>query len=68
MTLHCLVCKLVYLPPYSPDYNPIEQGFSFIKTFLRRHYTDSSLYIIDQACQNVTAKHAEGYFIASGYM
>ncbi len=29
-------CKLLYLPPYSPDYNPIEEAFSKIKGFLRR--------------------------------
>ena len=36
-----MVCKLIYLLLYSPDYNPIEQGFSTIKTFLRcqEYYT-----------------------------
>ena len=29
--------RLVYLPAYSPDFNPIEEAFSFIKTWLRRH-------------------------------
>jgi len=29
-------CKLQYLPPYSPDFNPIEQAFSKIKGFLRQ--------------------------------
>jgi transposase len=24
-------CKLLYLPPYSPDFNPIEEAFSKIK-------------------------------------
>jgi len=28
--------KVLYLPPYSPDYNPIEQVFSKLKTLLRR--------------------------------
>lgn len=27
--------RLVYLPPYSPDLNPIEQGFSSLKAWLR---------------------------------
>jgi transposase len=27
--------KLIYLPPYSPDFNPIEETFSFIKAWLR---------------------------------
>ena len=29
-------CKLLYLPPYSPDLNPIEEGFSKVKVLLRR--------------------------------
>jgi transposase len=28
--------QLLYLPPYSPDYNPIEQVFSKLKTLLRK--------------------------------
>jgi transposase len=28
-------CQLIYLPPYSPDFNPIEQAFSKIKNLLR---------------------------------
>ncbi|KAF8574167.1 hypothetical protein K439DRAFT_1373174, partial [Ramaria rubella] len=28
---------LYYLPPYLPDFNPIEEAFSFIKAYLRRH-------------------------------
>src|SRR3712207_9102364 len=29
-------CELVYLPPYSPDFNPIEEAFSKIKGLLRK--------------------------------
>jgi transposase len=29
-------CQLLYLPPYSPDLNPIEEAFSKIKGILRR--------------------------------
>ena len=28
--------KLFFLPPYSPDLNPIEQAFSKLKTLLRK--------------------------------
>ena len=28
-------CHLIYLPPYSPDFNPIELAFSKLKAFLR---------------------------------
>ena len=31
-------CQLLYLPSYSPDYNPIEEAFSKIKEILRRSY------------------------------
>ncbi|THU91561.1 hypothetical protein K435DRAFT_609536, partial [Dendrothele bispora CBS 962.96] len=59
---------LVYLPPYSPDFNPIEQAFSVIKSFLRRNIFDQSLSIIDRACQSITSSHAWGFFKASGYV
>jgi len=29
-------CELLYLPPYSPDLNPIEEAFSKVKRILRR--------------------------------
>ncbi len=29
-------CELIYLPPYSPDFNPIEEAFSKIKGLLRK--------------------------------
>jgi transposase len=30
--------KLVYLPPYSPDFNPIKEFFSILKSFIRRYW------------------------------
>lgn len=40
-TFRCLSCinvhtgaKLIYLPPYSPDFNPIEQAFHSVKAWL----------------------------------
>lgn len=30
--------KLVYLSPYSPDLNPIEELFAGLKAFIRRHW------------------------------
>ena len=29
--------RLLYLPPYSPDFNPIEEAFSCIKAWIRLH-------------------------------
>ena len=31
-------CLIRYLPPYSPDYNPIELTFSILKAWMRRHF------------------------------
>jgi transposase len=56
------VCKLVVLPLYLLDYNPIKQAFSSIKAFLGHHWMDKSLSIIGQACQNITFEKAAGYF------
>jgi len=63
-----IACKLVFLPLYSPDYNPIEQAFSAIKAHLHRHSGDPSLMSIIHACQSITPDKAEGYFRASGYI
>ncbi|KAF8210948.1 hypothetical protein K438DRAFT_1569903, partial [Mycena galopus ATCC 62051] len=31
---------LIYLSPYSPDFNPCEEGFSSLKAWVRRHRDD----------------------------
>jgi len=64
----CTVCKLVFLPPYSPDLNPIEQAFSAIKAYLRRNWKDERLSVMDRACMNITPNMAWGFFRASGYV
>ncbi len=61
-------CKLIFLPSYSPDYNPIEQAFLLIKSFLWHHWQDTSLGVMDCVCQNITSDKAAGYFRASGYI
>ncbi len=30
--------RVIYLPPYSPDYNPIEEFFSVLKKWMKRHH------------------------------
>jgi transposase len=65
---------LKYLPPYSPDLNPIEEAFSKIKHFLHRHTNyyaattgDGILYDILEVLDVITASDAEGYFAHAGY-
>ena len=37
---------VIFLPPYSPDLNPIEETFASIKSYLRTHEDSTSVYII----------------------
>ena len=55
-------CKLIFLPPYSPDLNPIEQAFSAIKSYLKRFWYDFSFSVMDRACKNITLEKAWGFF------
>jgi transposase len=62
--------RLCYLPPYSPDYNPIEQAWSKIKTFLRgvgaRTYRKLSRSL-KTALAQVTPQDTEAWFAHCGY-
>jgi transposase len=63
-------CELVYLPPYSPDFNPIEQAFSKLKSYLREACARSQqtlMEVIGQALSTITASDAEGSFEHCGY-
>ena len=68
-----LGARLIYLPPYSPDFNPIEEAFSFIKGWLRRHETqytnaDQLPWLIDGAIQEITREVALSWFADCGYV
>ncbi len=63
-------CRLLFLPPYSPDYSPIEPALSKIKAFLRRSAArtqDALDQAIADALQGVTAQDARGWFAHCGY-
>merc|ERR1712048_317684 len=54
-----------FLPPYSPDYNPIEEAFSLFKRMVRRHREDYHLNpvaTILECCRRVTEKQMCGFF------
>ena len=36
--------QVEYLPPYSPDFNPIETSFSLLKAYIRRHTDEAALW------------------------
>lgn len=57
--------KLIYLPPYSPDFSPIENCWSKIKSLLRsisaRNYTDLAK-AIEEAFNKVSLDNIRGWF------
>ncbi|SRR6266487_2241506 len=63
-------CRLLFLPAYSPDFSPIEEAFSKVKTCLRRQgaRTREALQeAIAQALLLITAQDARGWFAHCGY-
>ena len=63
-------CDLWYLPPYSPDFNPIEKLWSKVKAWLRRVSAttfDALCDAIADALRAVTADECANYFASCGY-
>ncbi|EJD36394.1 hypothetical protein AURDEDRAFT_74222, partial [Auricularia subglabra TFB-10046 SS5] len=44
---------LIYLLPYSPDYNPIEEMFSAFKAYVRRHGSRFRFIVRTQSVHHV---------------
>ncbi len=63
-------CEILYLPPYSPDLNPIEEAFAKLKTLLRRagaRTREALIEAMGRALEAVTAGDARGFFKHCGY-
>ena len=63
-------CELVYLPAYSPDYNPIEEAFAKIKNLLRKaaaRTKEALVEAIGAALSAISAQDARGFFEHAGY-
>jgi transposase len=63
-------CEFVYLPPYSPDFNPIEQAFSKLKASLRRAEARTREALIEAmgvALSTISTQDASGFFGHCGY-
>jgi len=63
-------CELLFLPPYSPDLNPIEEAFAKLKTLLRRAGARTREALIEamrRALDAVTARDARGFLEHCGY-
>jgi transposase len=63
-------CRLLYLPPYSPDLNPIEFAWSKLKTFLRAAKARQGPALeqaITTGLRTMTAQNARNWFRRCGY-
>jgi len=62
--------SLLYLPPYSPDFNPIENAFAKLKALLRKaaeRTVDGLWDAIGRLIKTFTPQECENYFAAAGY-
>jgi transposase len=62
--------SLLYLPPYSPDFNPIEQAFAKLKAMLRKaaeRTLDDLWRSIGRIIDTFTPTECANYFAAAGY-
>ena len=61
----------MFLPPYSPDFTPIEEMFSKIKNFVRQHETEfkeAPKEVLCAALDSVMEQDCIGWYKDSGYV
>ena len=63
---------ILFLPPYSPDYNPIEELFSYLKYYLKEHedliqVLPTPVPVIEEALESVTSTKCNHWISDSGY-
>lgn len=62
--------KLLYLPPYSPDFNPIEQAFAKVKAHLRKAAERSIPALWDRIgaiLDTFSSRECQNFFKHAGY-
>lgn len=62
--------RLLFLPPYSPDINPIENAFAKLKALLRKaaaRSIDQLWEVIARIIQIYSPRECANYFAAAGY-
>lgn len=62
---------VLFLPPYSPDYNPIEEAFSFVKSYLRKHdelvqVLSNPISVVQSAFHSISPHHCLQWIRHSG--
>jgi transposase len=68
--MEAMGARLIYLPPYSPDFSPIEECWSKIKTILRTKAARTLTRLwqaITEAFAAITSQDAQGWFTHAGY-
>jgi len=71
--------RIEFLPPYSPDLNPIEEAFSSMKAWIRHNRNTaqadfmsedgfSAQVVLWDAIHSITAEKVQGWFKHSGYI
>ena len=73
--LHSTGALLFFLPPYSPDLNPIEVGFSLLKRWIIKHasfaFKEAPVAVLNAALRECTKKHDQvghGLYRHCGYL
>jgi transposase len=69
--IHSVGAEVRFLPPYSPDFNPMEKMWSKVKEFLRdakSRTQEALLNAIADALETVTPQDAKGWFTSCGYV
>jgi transposase len=64
-------CSLLYLPPYSPDFSPIEETFSKLKALLRKAKARTPMALMEaigRALDAISTSDAQGWFGHCGYL
>lgn len=62
--------RLEFLPPYSPDLNPIEEAWGKVKTMLRAakaRALEALVWALDEALTAVSPQDCQGWFQHAGY-
>jgi transposase len=68
--LEAVGARLLYLPPYSPDFNPIEPMWSKIKQSLRSHAPrteEELLRAAKSAFNSISSADCKGFFFSAQY-
>jgi len=64
-------CSLLFLPPYSPDFSPIEEAFSKLKALLRKAKARTRVALLEairRALDAVSTNDVRGWFDHCGYL